>query len=88
MDYDESIMVMIEFILCHPISIALTKIPYPPVPLRLLYTAFNRIKIEDGDLDIRITGDWIVPVSKQTFFRAIGIPENPKGFTVQEPSSE
>ena len=83
MDYNEYIWVMIEFISCHPISFPLTKIPDPPIPLRLLHTAFDRIKIEDGVLEIRIIGDRIVPVSKQTFFRAIGIPENPKGFVVQ-----
>ena len=88
MDYDESIRVMIELIYRHPIAIPLTKIHNPPIPLRLLHTAFDRIMIEDGVLEIKKTGDRIVPVSKQTFLRTIRIPEDPKGFTVQEPSSE
>ena len=82
MDYDESIRVMIDFISRHPIYVPLTKISDPPIPLCLLHTAFDIIKIEDGVLEIRITGDYIIPVSKKTFLRDIGITENPKGFTV------
>ena len=88
MDDDESIRVMIEFISHHPISVPLTNIPGPTNPLRLLHTAVDRIKIKDRVPKVTITGNRIIPVSKQTFLRAIGIPENPKVFTVQEPSSE
>lgn len=79
---------MIEFISLYPITIPLTKNPNPPIPVRLLHTDFDRIKIEDGVLEIRINGDRIVLVSKQTFLKVIGIPENPKGFTIQEPTSK
>lgn len=72
----------------YPISFPHTKIHDPPIPLHLLHTAFKRIKIEDEVLKIGITGDRIIPVSKKTFLRAIGISKNPKDFTVQEPSSE
>ena len=73
-DYDESIRFMIEFISRHPIIVPLMKISNPPIPLRLLHTAFDRIKIEDRVLEIRITRDRIVLVPKQMFLRAIGIP--------------
>ena len=62
MDYDESIRVMIEFILRQPIAIPLIKTPNPQIPLRILHTAFERIKIQDGVLETKITGDSIVPV--------------------------
>lgn len=88
MDYVESIRVIIEFISCHPIGVPLTKIHDPPIPFYLLHIAFDRINIEDGVLETRITGDCIVPVHKSTFLKAIGIPENHKGFKVQEPTFE
>lgn len=37
---------------------------------------------------MKIIGDRIVPMSKQTFLKAIGIPKNPKGFNVQAPMNE
>ena len=88
MDYDESIRVMTEFISHHPIAVQLMKTPNPQLPLQILHTAFERIKIEDDVLDTKITGDMIVLVNKQTFLKAIGIPKNPKGFQVHEPTSE
>lgn len=39
-------------------------------------------------MEINITGERIVLVSKKTFLRAIGISENPKDFKVQETWSE
>ena len=83
MDYDESIRVMIEFISHHPISIPPTKTSNPQIPLGILHTAFERIKIQDGALETKINSDRIVPISKQTFLKAIRIPENPKGFQVK-----
>lgn len=47
-----------------PIAIPLTKTPNPQILLSLLHTDFERIKIEDGVLETKITGDRIVPVSK------------------------
>ena len=52
LDYDESIRVMIGFIANHPISIPLTKIPEPPLPLHHLHRAFTCIKLEDGTLEL------------------------------------
>lgn len=88
MNYDESIRVMIKLISLHPISVPLTEIPDPPIPLRLLYTTFDRINIEYGVLETRITSDRIIPVHKSTFLKAIGISENPKGFKSQERLTE
>lgn len=79
---------MIEFISRHPITVPLKKVPDPPIPLRILHTVFERFKIKDGVLEIKTTGNWIVPVSKQTFLKPIWISKNPKDFKVQEPSSE
>lgn len=64
MDYDDSIRVMIEFISRHPISVPLTKIPDPPLPFRLLHTAFERIRIEDDILETVISDDRIVAIHK------------------------
>lgn len=63
-DYDESIQVMIKFIAHHPISVPLTRILDPPIPLSLLNIAFDRIKIENDVLETRITGHNIVLVHK------------------------
>ena len=87
-DYDESVRVMIKFIMNHPIFVPLTKVPKPPLPLHLLHTAFTRINIDDIVLETKITSDRIVPVHKSTFLRAIGVKENTKGFKVQEPTLE
>lgn len=80
MDYDEFVRIKIEFISHHPIVVPLTKIPNPNVPLRLLHNAFERMKIEDDVLEVKITNNRIVLVHKATFLRANGIAENPKGF--------
>lgn len=88
MDYDESIWVMIEFISRHPIAVPLTKIPDPPLPLRLLHTEFEKVRIENNVLETMISGEWIFTVHKKIFLDMIGMPENPKGFKVQEPSPQ
>lgn len=89
MDFEEPVRVMIEFIAYHPISIPLTKVPEPPLPLTLLHTAFTRIKLDTGILETKIIGDRIVPIQKSTFLREISVKENhPKGFKVQEPKNE
>lgn len=46
------------------------------------------MKIEKFVLEVKIINDRIVVVHKATFIKAIGIPENPNGFQVHEPSSE
>ena len=53
-EYDESIRVMIEFTAQHPISEPLMKIPNPPIPLRLLLTAFEHIKIANDVLETEL----------------------------------
>ena len=83
MDYDESIRVMIKLINHHPIAIPLSKILNPNFPLRLLHKAFERVKFEDGVLEVMIKDDRIVPMHKATFLRAIDVVENPKGFQAQ-----
>lgn len=88
MDYDEFIRVMIEFISWHPISIPLTKIPDPPLPIRLLHKAFERVKIDNNVLETVICSDHFVVVHKKTFLKAIGMPENPENFKVQEPNPQ
>ena len=84
MDFDKPIRVMIEFISHHAIAFPLTKIPYPPIPLRLLHTTFERIKIENAILETKITGNRIVLVCKSKFLKAIGIEENHLDFKVHE----
>lgn len=73
MDYEESIQVTIEFNSRHPIAIPLTKMPDPPLPLRLLHIAFEHVKLEEDILEKVISGDHIVPVRKKTFLDAIGM---------------
>lgn len=75
---------MIKFIARHPIPIPFIKTPNPQIPHRLLYSAFEWMRIDDGVLETMIAWDSIVPVSKQTLLRAIGIPGDPEGFKVQE----
>ena len=79
---------MIEFNANHRISIPLTKIPEPPLTLHHLHRAFTSIRLQDGTLDTRIIGDRIVSIYKLTFFKAIGVKENLKGFKVVEPTTE
>ena len=61
MDYGESIRVMIELTCLHPIAILHTDTPNPSS--NPLYTAFERIRMQDGVLETKITGNRIVPVS-------------------------
>lgn len=88
MDYDESIRVMIKFIARQPLSVPLTNVPDPSLLIRLLHKAFERIIIEDYVLETVIFGDSIVPIHKKPFLVEIRMPENPQGFTVQEPTPQ
>ena len=88
MDYDKYIRVMIEFIANHLNSIPLTIVPEPPRPLHHLHRAITTIKEEDDVVETKIIGDIIVPIYKSTFLKAIGVKENPIGFTVQERTAE
>lgn len=45
---------MIEFISHDPITIPLTKIPNRKLPLRILDKAFERIKIKDDVLEVKV----------------------------------
>lgn len=85
MDYGESIQVMIEFISKHPITVPHTKIPNPSLPLRILHKYFERIKIENDVLEVKIVDDKFVPVHKSIFLKEIDIPKNPKGFVFRNP---
>ena len=80
LDFDEPIRVMIAFIANHPISIPLTKISYPLLPLNRLHTAFTRIKIDNGVLETKITGDKIVPIHKSMYLRGHWCERKPQGF--------
>lgn len=79
---------MIKFIANHPISIPLTKILDPPLPLHHLHRAFTSIRLVIGVLETTIIGDRILPIYKSTFLKAIGMKANPKGFKVIEPTSK
>ena len=79
---------MIEFIAHHLIVVPLTKIPEPPIPLRLIHTTFRCIKIVNDVLETKITCDRIVHVYKSTFLKVIGVKENPYNFKVQEPTAQ
>ena len=50
--------------------------------------AFERFKIENDVLECYITDDMIVPFSKETFLKAIGVSPNPEGYQVVEPTAE
>ncbi|CAI9268547.1 unnamed protein product [Lactuca saligna] len=83
MDYDESIRIMIEFISHHPITVPLTKIPNPKLPLCIPHKEFKHIKIESNALEVKI-----VPVQQNISLKAIDIAEKPKCLWVQEPTNE
>lgn len=78
---------MIEFIAHHPISVPLTKILDPPIPVCLPDTPFERIKIDVDVLETKITGDRIVLIHKSTFLREISVKESPENFKFQEPAT-
>lgn len=73
MDYDEYVRIIAEFISHHPIDVPLTKIPNPDFPLRLFLKTFERVKIENGVLEVRIIDDRIMHVHKSIFLKVIGI---------------
>lgn len=79
---------MIEFIFRHPISIPLTKIHDPPVPLRLLHTTFERMWLEDDVLEKINSGNRIILVYEKSFPATLMMRENPRGFKVSEPTTE
>lgn len=79
---------MVELIFHHPIFVPLTKIPNPPIPLRLLHTTFERIEIDNDILETKIIGDRIVPIHKSTFLKAIGVAKDIENFKVEEPTTE
>lgn len=87
-DCDESVQVKIEFISHHPNLVPLTKIPNPNFPLHLFHKDFEYIKIDNDVLEFKITGGTIVPVIKDTIFRAIGVFLNSEVFQAVEPIAE
>lgn len=79
-DYDESVRVMIKFITRHPIAVPLTKTLNPNFLLCLSHKTFKIIKVSNDVLQCLITDDMIIPITNETFLKAIGVYPNPEGF--------